>query len=205
MQKFKLLITSFFIVAFCAISENFSIVPGAHASKNNKNSIPVSNDNVSNNTNSKSIPTVKYDNDEQQKADYVKQIYENIKNKLTGGIEKLTNKEKMIAVVFGLLILDKANTLIRAKNKPTTDVILSPKVMQEIESITKDDDELLDKTIRFDDEVGKKKFENEEEIKKHYESEINKLDKQLEKFKNGEIEKEINERVKNHVKINKIE
>jgi len=33
MQKFKLLINSLFIVAFCAISENFSIVPGAHASK----------------------------------------------------------------------------------------------------------------------------------------------------------------------------
>jgi hypothetical protein len=64
MQKFKLLITSFFIVAFCGISENFSIVPGAHASKNNKNNIPVSNDNFSNNTNSKSIPTGNYNNDE---------------------------------------------------------------------------------------------------------------------------------------------
>ena len=47
----------------------------------------------------------------------------------------------------------------------------------------------------------KEEFENEEEIKNHYEREMNKLDEQLEKFKNGEIEKAINERVKNHLKI----
>jgi hypothetical protein len=107
----------------------------------------------------------------------------------------------MIAVVFGLLVLDKANTLIRAKNKPTTGVNLSPKVVQEIENIINGDSKLLHKNTQFDDEDEKEEFENEEEIKNHYEREMNKLDEQLEKFKNGEIEKAINERVKNHLKI----
>ena len=82
---------------------------------------------------------------------------------------------------------------------------MSPEVIQEIENIINGDSKLLDKNTQFDDEDEKEEFENEEEIKKHYEREMNELDKQLEKFKNGEIEKAINERVKDHLQRNKIE